>query len=211
MSFADIRREYTRAALDEKSVARTPLAQFETWYGEALRAGIPLANAFALATADRGGRPSVRAVLLKAYDEHGFVFYTHYRSRKARELAENPRASALFWWEPLERQVRIEGRVERIAEHESDAYFASRPLGSRLGAWASPQSEVLAGRAALEERLAEVTRRHGREPPRPPDWGGLRLVASGFEFWQGRMDRLHDRIVYRRHPPGDWLIERLAP
>ena len=211
MSFADIRREYTRAALDEKTVARSPLAQFETWYGEALHAGVPLANSFALATVDRSGRPSVRAVLLKGYDERGFVFYTHYRSRKARELAENPQASALFWWEPLERQIRIEGRVERIAAHESDEYFASRPLGSRLGAWASPQSEVLADRAALDARLAEATRRHGEHPPRPSDWGGLRLVASDFEFWQGRMDRLHDRIVYRRQSSGGWLIERLAP
>ncbi len=211
MSFAEIRREYTRAALDEKTVARTPLAQFESWYGEALHAGIPLANAFALATADRGGRPSVRAVLLKGYDERGFVFYTHYHSRKARELEENPHASVLFWWEPLERQVRIEGRVERIAEHESDQYFASRPLGSRLGAWASPQSEVLADRSALEQRLAQAMLHHGEQPPRPPDWGGLRLVATSFEFWQGRMDRLHDRIVYRREPSGGWRIERLAP
>ncbi len=211
MSFADIRREYTRAALDEKSVARTPLVQFEAWYGEALHAGIPLANAFALATADASGRPSVRAVLLKGYDERGFVFYTHYRSRKARELAENPHACALFWWEPLERQVRIEGRVERIAGHESDEYFASRPLGSRLGAWASPQSDVLPDRAALEERLEQARLRHGEHPPRPPEWGGLRLVASDFEFWQGRMDRLHDRIAYRRQPSGGWAIERLAP
>ncbi len=211
MSFADIRREYTHATLDERSVARAPLAQFETWYGEALHAGIPLANSFALATADASGRPSVRAVLLKGYDERGFVFYTDYHSRKGRELTENPQASALFWWEPLERQVRIEGRVERIAAHESDAYYASRPLGSRLGAWASPQSEVLPDRDALERRLAEATRLHGEHPPRPPQWGGLRLVAEYFEFWQGRMDRLHDRVVYRRERSGEWRIERLAP
>ena len=211
MSFADIRREYTRSALDEKTVERNPFDQFHAWFQDALDAHIPLANAFALATADRKGRPSVRAVLLKGFDERGFVFYTSYRSRKGRELEQNPYASALFWWEPLERQIRIDGRVEKLSARESDEYFRSRPLGSRLGAWASPQSEVLPDRAALEARLAEATRRHGEQPPRPPEWGGMRLIASEFEFWQGRPDRLHDRIAYRGDSASGWRIERLAP
>jgi pyridoxamine 5'-phosphate oxidase len=209
MSFADIRREYTRAALDEKTVARSPFEQFDAWFREALH--LPLANTFALATADGTGRPSVRAVLLKGFDQRGFVFYTSYRSRKGRELDQNPYAGMLFWWEPLERQIRIEGRVERITAQESDAYFASRPLGSRLGAWASPQSETLPDRTKLEQRLAEAIGQHGEQPPRPPHWGGLRLVPAWFEFWQGRADRLHDRIAYRPDAAGGWVIERLAP
>jgi pyridoxamine 5'-phosphate oxidase len=209
MSFADIRREYTRSALDEKTVASSPFEQFDAWFKEALH--LPLANSFALATADRDGRPSVRAVLLKGFDQRGFVFYTSYNSRKGRELDENPYASALFWWEPLERQIRIEGRAEKIPAQDSDKYFSTRPLGSRLGAWASPQSQVLPDRAALEQQLAEAARRHGEQPPRPPDWGGIRLIPSAFEFWQGRPNRLHDRIAYRMGTPGNWQIERLAP
>ena len=211
MSLSEIRREYTRSALDEATVSRDPFVQFQTWFSEVLHAGVPLGNTFSLATADAVGRPSVRAVLLKGFDQHGFVFYTNYGSRKGRELAENPHAAMLFWWEPLERQIRIEGRSELLSDKESDLYFASRPLGSRLGAWASPQSEVLPDRAALEQRLAEATRLQGDAPRRPPDWGGIRVVPSLFEFWQGRPDRLHDRLAYRQDSTGRWIIERLAP
>jgi pyridoxamine 5'-phosphate oxidase len=211
MSFADIRREYTLARLDEQSVARDPFEQFDAWFSHALEAKVPLANTMALATADRSGRPSVRAVLLKGFDARGFVFYTSYRSRKAQELEQNPAASALFWWEPLERQVRIEGRVKKISTRDSDEYFATRPLGSRLAAWASPQSEELPDRAALEARLDKAAKRHGDQPPRPADWGGLCLVPDSFEFWQGRENRLHDRISYRRSDGDGWNIRRLAP
>jgi len=211
MSLSEIRREYTRSALDEATVSRDPFVQFQTWFSEVLHAGVPLGNTFSLATADAVGRPSVRAVLLKGFDQHGFVFYTNYGSRKGRELAENPHAAMLFWWEPLERQIRIEGRSELLSDKESDLYFASRPLGSQLGAWASPQSEVLPDRAALEQRLAEATRLQGDAPRRPPDWGGIRVVPSLFEFWQGRPDRLHDRLAYRQDSTGRWIIERLAP
>jgi pyridoxamine 5'-phosphate oxidase len=210
MSYSDIRREYTRGGLDEAGVAADPFEQFDAWFKAALEAGVPLANAMILATADASARPSARAVLLKGFDRAGFVFYTSYASRKARELAENPRASLLFWWEPLERQVRIEGAVVRASGRESDEYFASRPLASRHGAWASPQSQVIPDRATLEARLAEVRERHGDDPARPPDWGGFRLVPAAFEFWQGRPDRLHDRIAYRSVSDA-WVVERLAP
>ena len=211
MSLSEIRREYTRSVLDEATVSPDPFVQFQTWFSEVLQAGVPLGNTFSLATADATGRPSVRAVLLKECDPRGFVFYTNYGSRKGRELAENPHAAMLFWWEPLERQIRIEGHSELLGDDESDQYFASRPLGSRLGAWASPQSEVLPDRAALELRLAEATRLQGNAPRRPPDWGGIRIVPYLFEFWQGRPDRLHDRLAYRQDPAGRWMIERLAP
>jgi pyridoxamine 5'-phosphate oxidase len=210
MSFADLRREYARATLDEASVAHDPFQQFDTWFSQAVQAGVPLANTMALATADARGQPSVRAVLLKGVDPRGFVFYTNYRSRKAAELLANPAASALFWWEPLERQVRIDGAVEQVRASESDAYFQSRPLGSRLAACASPQSTVVRGREELESLYENAARQYGNEPPRPAEWGGFRLIPHAFEFWQGRENRLHDRLVYRPAPSG-WVISRLAP
>ena len=210
MNIADLRQEYMLAGLDEGDMAADPLAQFELWFREALASGIALANSMTLATADAKGRPSARAVLLKGTDERGFVFYTNYESRKGRELAENPRASLLFCWEELERQIRIDGRAERVAGAESDQYFAGRPLGSRHSAIASAQSEPVPDRATLEARLAEVAQRLGANPPRPANWGGFRIVPDLLEFWQGRKNRLHDRIAYRRSG-GGWTTERLAP
>jgi pyridoxamine 5'-phosphate oxidase len=210
MDLAALRQEYMRAGLQERDLAADPFAQFGAWFDEALRSGVALPNAMTLATATKKGRPSARAVLLKGFDERGFVFYTHYRSRKGRELEENPRAMLLFCWEELERQVGIEGRVTRVPAAESDEYFASRPLGSRLSASISPQSEVVASREHLEARLEEAAKRWRDSPPRPAHWGGYRLAPERFEFWQGRRDRLHDRLCYRK-AAGAWKIERLAP
>jgi pyridoxamine 5'-phosphate oxidase len=210
MDLAALRQEYMRAGLHEKDLDADPFAQFGIWFEEALRSGIALANAMTLATATRKGRPSARTVLLKGYDPRGFVFYTHYRSRKGLELEENPRAMLLFCWEELERQVGIEGTVTQVSAADSDAYFASRPLGSRLSATISPQSETVPSREALETKLEEASKRWKDAPPRPKHWGGYRLAAEQFEFWQGRKDRLHDRLRYRRIS-GGWKIERLAP
>ena len=210
MNIADLRQEYMRAGLDESDLAADPLDQFGKWFDEAVRSGVALPNAMTLATASRAGRPSVRAVLLKGFDAGGFVFYSNYQSRKGRELAENPRAMLLFCWEELERQVRIEGAVERTSPEESDEYFASRPLGSRLSAIVSPQSAPVPSRADLEARLERAAKQSGQTPPRPAQWGGYRLVPEWFEFWQGRQDRLHDRLCYLR-AAGGWRIERLAP
>jgi pyridoxamine 5'-phosphate oxidase len=210
MDLAALRQEYMRAGLLEKDLAADPFAQFSRWFEEALQTGIALPNAMTLATATKSGRPSARAVLLKGFDARGFVFYTNYRSRKGRELAENPQAMLLFCWKELERQVGIEGRVEQVAAAESDAYFAGRPLGSRLAAVISPQSDPVAGREALEEKLEEAAKRWRDAPPRPAHWGGYRLIPEKFEFWQGRKDRLHDRLCYRKSR-GGWKIERLAP
>ena len=198
-------------ALTENAVERDPIAQFAKWFDEACATIKPLPHAVALATATRSGRPSVRMVLMKDFSAAGFVFYTNYRSRKARELAGSRGASLLFYWGSLERQVRIDGRVAKVPRRESDAYFATRPRGSQLSAWASLQSETLPGRAALEQRYAAAAARHAGAVPRPPYWGGYRLVPDVIEFWQGRADRLHDRIVYRRTRNGRWQIERLAP
>ena len=200
----------TRQPLTEKTVAADPIAQFSQWYERALAAVKPLPDAVALATTSPGGRPSLRMVLLKGFDAHGFVFYTNYRSRKGRELARNPRGTLLFYWGSLERQVRIEGRVTRISPRESDDYFATRPRGGQLSAWASAQSARVAGRAALERRFAAYARRYPGPVPRPPHWGGYRLAPDAIEFWQGREDRLHDRILYRL-ARGRWRVERLAP
>lgn len=197
-------------ALTEDTLERDPIAQFAKWYEEARAVIRPRPDAMALATAI-GGRVSVRIVLLKDFDAAGFVFYTNYRSRKAGELARNARASLLFYWGSLERQVRIEGRVGKVSRRDSDAYFATRPRGSQLGAWASPQSEAIADRAALNRRFDAAAARYAGEVPRPPYWGGYRLAAGAIEFWQGRVDRLHDRILYRRARNGHWVIERLAP
>lgn len=210
-TIANLRREYAKQALDEQSVAAEPLAQFRIWFDAALASGIVEPNAMLLSTADADGRPSARVVLLKDIDDRGLSFYTNYNSRKADDIAANPRVSLTFWWQELERQVRVEGRAEQLAESESDLYFASRPRGSRLGAWASPQSAVVASREELEHALEEVETRFGDgDVARPPHWGGYRVVPDVVEFWQGRPARLHDRIRYRRSSD-KWLIERLAP
>ncbi len=210
MNIAQLRSEYTRAALDEANVLPDPYAQFSRWLAEAMQAKLPEPTAMTLATADEQGRPSARIVLLKGVDAEGFSFYTNYDSRKGRDLAANPHASLLFYWAELERQVRVEGEIERVPDAESDAYYHSRPLGSRIGAWASPQSRVMTGREWLELRVQQMTLQHGDNPPRPPHWGGYRLAPGVLEFWQGRPSRLHDRIRYRRDG-GDWIRERLAP
>jgi len=210
MRIDDIRLQYMRSGLVEKDAAADPFKQFDRWFQDAQQAELPLPNAMTLATATAAGRPSARAVLLKGVDAGGFVFYTNYASRKARELAANPHAALVFLWAQLERQVRIEGAIERVSAEESDAYFASRPLGSRLGAWASPQSMVLPSRMALATKVAAIVLRYGKHPPRPPHWGGYRVLPEAIEFWQGRRSRLHDRLLYTRQA-GGWKIERLAP
>jgi pyridoxamine 5'-phosphate oxidase len=207
---AALRKSYERDELDEASAAPDPFAQFDTWFRQALSAELPEPNAMTLATVGADGRPSTRIVLIKGYDGRGFVWYTNYDSRKGRELAVHPVAALQFHWVELERVVRIEGRVEKADAEESDAYFASRPLDSRLGAWASPQSQVIASRTVLVTNAAKAGLQHGLHPPRPPHWGGYRLVPDRFEFWQGRKSRLHDRLRYRLDG-GAWIRERLAP
>jgi len=207
---AGLRKSYERAALDEEASAADPLQQFRDWLDQALQAELPEPNAMTLATVGADGRPSTRIVLVKGVDERGIVWYTNYDSRKGRELAIHPQAALQFHWVELERVVRIEGRVERVSEAESDAYFASRPLDSRIGAWASPQSEVIASRAVLVANAARFGAQFLMNPPRPPHWGGFRLVPDVWEFWQGRKSRLHDRLRYRREA-GSWRRERLAP
>ena len=199
-----------RERLDERAAAADPMKQFEAWFAEAVRGELPMVNAMTLATVDAQGRPAARIVLLKGADERGFVFYTNYESRKAQELAANPRAALVFYWIELEREVRVEGVIEKTSDAESDAYFASRPLGSRLAAIASPQSAVVAARQILEERFAEAEQRYGPTPRRPPGWGGYRVVPDAIEFWQGRPNRLHDRLLYRKTGTA-WEIVRLAP
>jgi pyridoxamine 5'-phosphate oxidase len=199
-----------RAGLAEADADRDPIRQFERWFEDALRARLPLPNAMTLATVGADGTPSARSVLLKGVEAGCFSFYTNYRSRKARELEGRGSACLLFLWSQLERQVRIDGTVERVAAQASDAYFASRPLGARLSAWASPQSERVPSREFLEKSMAEARQRYGDAPPRPPHWGGYRVQPRAIEFWQGRADRLHDRLVYTR-ADGGWTLERLAP
>ena len=204
------RKNYERGALDESGAALDPLAQFRTWMDDAFAAQVPEPNAMTLATVGADGRPSTRIVLIKGFDARGIVWFTNYDSRKGRELAAHPVAALQFHWVELERVVRIEGRVERVAQAESDAYFASRPLDSRLGAWASPQSEVIASRGVLVANAAKVSARFLLDPPRPPHWGGFRLQPDTWEFWQGRKSRLHDRLRYRLDG-GARVRERLAP
>jgi len=212
MSLADLRKAYARAQLDEHSVERHPLRQFLSWLDEAVHSGLPEPNAMTLATATPDGHPSARMVLLKGADDHGFVFFTDSRSRKGTELAANPQAALVFWWAELERQVRIVGRTEPIDVAQSDAYFGSRPMGSRLSAWVSHQSHVVESRAQLEARWAEAASRYADgSVSRPPWWGGTRVVPEEYEFWQGRPDRLHDRIRYRRAANGAWALDRLSP
>ncbi len=199
-----------RAGLSEAEADADPLRQFERWFADALAAGIPLPNAMTLATVSADGAPSARVVLLKGVEHGGFVFYTNYLSRKGRELAARPLACLVLLWSDLERQVRIDGTVESVPAAESDAYYASRPLGARLSAWASEQSARVKDRAQLEQHLLEKKRQYGDAPPRPPHWGGYRVTPLAIEFWQGRADRLHDRLVYRRSEHG-WTRERLAP
>lgn len=209
-----MREDYRRERLDERDALADPLQQFTRWFIQAREAEVLEPNAMALATADAGGQPNVRMVLLKEADRRGFTFYTDYRSTKGSELAANARATLCFWWGPLERQVRIGGTVERVERAESGSYFASRPRGSRLGAWTSVQSSIIASRTELERRYAELEAQHpGDEVPLPPHWGGFRVVPQWFEFWQGRPSRLHDRLRYLRVAGGTagWTLERLSP
>ncbi|KWC78226.1 pyridoxamine 5'-phosphate oxidase [Burkholderia cepacia] len=212
-TLADLRINYSRASLDEADVAHDPFAQFDRWFKEALAAKLPEPNTMTLATVGADGRPSARIVLIKGVDERGFVFFTNYESRKGHDLAAHPQAALLFYWIELERQVRIEGRIEKTSAEESDRYFASRPLGSRIGAWASEQSAVIDSRAMLEAQEKAVSERYGDNPPRPPHWGGYRLVPDSIEFWQGRPSRLHDRLLYTRdaNASSGWSISRLSP
>jgi pyridoxamine 5'-phosphate oxidase len=208
---ARLRREYARAGLKESDAEGDPVEQFRRWFDEALAANLHEPNAMTLATATPDGRPSARVVLLKGFDERGFVFYTNYEGRKAKELEINPYCALVFYWGELERQVRIEGRASRVPDKESDAYFEGRPRGSQLGAWASAQSRPVRDRGALEDRLRELEAGYeGREVPRPPFWGGYRVEPETIEFWQGRENRLHDRLMYRRSD-GLWRRERLQP
>lgn len=210
IDLAAMRRDYALAALDEAAVARDPFVQFDLWLKEAIAGGCPEPTAMSLATVGADGRPSSRIVLLKEADADGFVFYTNYESRKGVELAANPHAALLFHWVELEREVRIEGSASRVAAADSDEYYAMRPVKSRIGAWASPQSRKIASREWLERRFTEAETLYGDVPPRPPHWGGYRLVPTAFEFWQGRRSRLHDRIGFNRES-GGWTIARLAP
>jgi len=212
MSIADLRRQYTLTGLHERDLDPNPFKQFEKWFQQALSAELLDTNAMTLATASREGKPSARVMLLKDFDETGFVFFTNYASRKGRELNENPYAAIVFFWAELERQVRINGKVSRISREESEEYFHSRPAGNQLGAWASYQSEVIGEPAELENRMKELESRYeGRTIPMPPYWGGFLLSPDTFEFWQGRPNRLHDRLRYTLLAEGQWRIERLSP
>lgn len=210
MSIADIRQSYEKFELLESNASNDPFEQFGRWFNDAVSAQVAEVNAMTLATCPSNGQPTARVVLLKGFDDRGFTFFTNYLSRKGKEIADNPRATLLFFWAALERQVRIEGTLEKVDAAESDAYYQSRPLGSRIGAWVSPQSQPIT-RDALEARTQELTVSLGENPPRPDHWGGYRLVPSLIEFWQGRPSRLHDRLVYSRVSGVDWARTRLAP
>jgi pyridoxamine 5'-phosphate oxidase len=211
-SIADIRKDYMLHSLSEKDVAPNPVDQFTRWWDDALNSEIEEVNAMTLATVTAEGFPAARIVLLKGYTEEGFVFFTNYESHKGKELAQNPRACLVFFWKALERQVRIEGLVEKISAAESEVYFQSRPVGSRIGAWASPQSTVISGREVIENNVAELEKKYANTPiPRPEHWGGYIVKPVNIEFWQGRSSRLHDRIFYTAQKDLSWKIERLAP
>ena len=211
MSISQIRTDYQRASLSEQDVCDDPILQFSRWFDEAVNARVPEVNAMSLSTVSVKGRPSSRIVLIKDLDQRGFTWFTHYSSRKGDELASNPYGALLFFWSELERQVRIEGRVEKISDAENDAYFNSRPIGSRHGALASEQSKSIASRGVLEARYNDIVAKHGDSVSRPSHWGGYRLIPEYFEFWQGRPSRLHDRIVYVQHPDDKWAKSRLQP
>lgn len=212
MNIADLRQNYTRAGLTEAEAAADPFEQFHTWFQQTLEAQLLEPNAMTLATTTADGKPTARMVLLKDFDARGFVFYTNYESLKGQQLNENPFAALVFWWAELERQIRIEGRVEKISNPESDAYFHSRPIGSQLGAWVSHQSQVIDSREVLETRQLDLEKQYrDREIPRPSHWGGFRVVPSVIEFWQGRPSRLHDRLRYTLQANGSWLRQRLSP
>lgn len=210
-SLADLRKSYERAELDESASLADPLQQFERWLTEAIAAQVPEPNAMTVATVGSDLRPSTRVVLIKGYDAQGITWFTNYESRKGRELAGNPFAALQFHWVELERVVRIEGVVEKVSDAESDEYFHSRPLDSRIGAWASPQSQVIDGRTVLVTNAAKYAAKFLLQPPRPPHWGGYRLQPTRWEFWQGRKSRLHDRLSYSQQGDGQWLRQRLAP
>ncbi|MEJ1933529.1 pyridoxamine 5'-phosphate oxidase [Nostoc sp. NIES-2111] len=210
-TIADLRKDYTLEGLSKTEVDPNPFIQFKKWFEQALAAQLPEPNAMTIATTTPDGKPSARMVLLKDFDERGFVFFTNYNSRKGQELAANPQAALVFWWAELERQVRILGRVEKVSESESDYYFESRPAKSRLGAWASNQSEIIPTREVLEQRMQELQSKYeNQDIPRPQHWGGLRVIPTEIEFWQGRSSRLHDRLLYT-HVDDSWKIQRLSP
>ena len=211
MSIADLRKDYTLAGLRRAELDTDPIRQFQKWFQQALDAGLLEPTAMSLATADKQGRPSARIVLLKGVDERGFMFFTNYESRKGRELAANPHSALVFHWGELERQVRVRGTVGRISREESEKYFMGRPQGNKLGAWVSTQSEVISNRTVLEKRLEDFEQKYPDAVPLPPFWGGYVLLPVDIEFWQGRLNRLHDRFCYTRQADGAWLIERLAP
>ncbi len=211
MSIADIRKDYMRESLSEGDVELNPIQQFSRWWKEAVGSDILEVNAMTLATSNKTGLPSARTVLLKDFDQKGFVFFSNYESRKAKDIADNPQATLLFFWKELERQVRIEGTIEKVDASESDQYFHSRPEGSRIGAWASPQSQIVANRDEIEENVRLYQQKFESTPiPRPPHWGGYRVIPQQIEFWQGRPSRLHDRILYTKERT-EWIIRRLAP
>jgi pyridoxamine 5'-phosphate oxidase len=212
ISVADLRKEYTHQGLSKADAHPNPFEQFKIWFEQALAAQLLEPNAMTIATATPDGKPDARIVLLKDYDQRGFVFFTNYQSHKGQQLGENHWCAIAFWWAELERQVRIVGLVEKVSDVESDQYFHSRPKGSQLGAWASNQSQVIESRKVLEQRLQKLQEEYeNQEVPRPPHWGGFRLIPDQIEFWQGRPSRLHDRLLYRRGQDGSWVIQRLSP